>query len=474
MGGLGVPFSVGAVYCCVPYRADTDQTPIDVQERQGREYAASIGLTVPTRLVFVDRLRAVWNPGADRPGWDALLAAIRGGRLNAVVLFRPWTLVRRRAADAVELLLAAQEHAVTLHGIGDHLDLAGPKAVASALEQARRLRRKTASAAQSAREAHRQAAEDGRPHGGGRRAFGYQPGMWALIEDEARVVREIYARYLSGDSLRAIAWDLNARGVPTAGGSTWTITGVDRILAAPRYAGLRVFQGTVESDGDYRYATWEPCVSVEEWQKAQSERQNRVAVSGGRGPRAAYLLTGLVVCDQCRDHMVGSVVGGYRMYACASMNRAQPGPCNRRIAAKSLEQFVQQAAVEILGRWDDVPVGFDLSVTVRRGPVGRQGPPHWFRNGHGQVDVQGAHVLEGVVTGAEAPDAWKRLPDERKRAVLRFLFASVEIGAKTTSRPVFDTSRINILSNPLLGCLGHGSQVEGASADSCERVPDSD
>lgn len=471
MNALGDPSTVGALYCCVPYRNDADQTPIDVQERQGREYAASIGLSVPARLVFVDRHRAVWNPRADRPGWAGLLTAIRGGRIGAAVVFRPSTLVQRRAADAIELLLAVRERAVSLRGFGDDLDLSGPEALESALEQARRLHGKAASVSQTAQGAHHRAAEDGRPHGGGLRAFGYEPGMRALIDDEATVVREIYTRYLSGDSLRAIAWDLNTRAVPTVGGSTWTTTGVGRILAAPRYAGLRTFQGSAESADGYRHASWEPCVSVEDWQRAQSERETRAAASGGTAPRAAYLLTGLVVCGRCGDHMVGSVVAGYRMYACASMNRAHPGRCSRRIAAKSLEQFVQQAAVAILGEWGDVPAACDLPVTVRRGPAGSQGPTpkHWFRNGHGQVDVQAAHVLDGVVTGPDAPSAWKRLPDERKRAVLRFLFASVEIGAKTTSRPVFDTSRINILSNPVLAADGAGPERRLRPSDGAVR-----
>ncbi|HEV2343485.1 MAG TPA: recombinase family protein [Actinocrinis sp.] len=460
MNALGDPLTVGALYCCVPYRNDTDQTPIDVQERLGREYAASIGLTVAARLVFVDRRRSVWTPRADRPGWAGLLAAVRGGRVGAAVVFRPSTLVQHRAADAIELLLTARDRAVPLHGFGDRLDLSGPEAVASALEQARRLHGKSASVSQTAQGAHHRAAQDGRPHGGGLRAFGYEPGMRALIDDEACVVREIYTRYLSGDSLRAIAWDLNTRAVPTAGGSTWTITGVGRILAAPRYAGLRTFHGSAESEDGYRHAAWEPCVSVQDWQRAQSERETRAAASGGVGPHAAYLLTGLVLCEKCRDHMVGSIIAGYRMYACASMNRAHPGKCNRRIAAKSLEQFVQQAAVEILGEWGDVLADCDLPVTVRRRPVAGQDPTpkHWFRNGHGQVDVQAAHVLDGVATGPDASDAWARLPDERKRAVLRFLFASVEIGAKTTSRPVFDTSRINILPNPVLAADGAGPE----------------
>ena len=436
--------AVGALYCCVPRRGDEDQTPVDVQERQGRKHAAAIGIKVPAHLVFADQRRAVWNPGSARPAWSRLLTAVRSGRVPALVVIKPAMLVRHRAADAVELLIAAQEHGVDLYSMGDALDLADPAGREAALTQARQHAGKAASLSKTVQKLRRQNADDGRPHGGGRRAYGYGPGMHPLIEDEARTVREIYARYLAGDSLRAIAGDLNARGIPTVTGATWTTGGITRILVAPRYAGLRVFQGGVESIDGLRQAVWEPCVGIEDWQRAQAERAARTAATDNR-PRADYLLTGLVVCERCRDHMVGSIVGDYRMYACPSKNKPLPNRCNRYIAAKSLEQHVQQAAIDLLQNTGAPPTAADLPVTVRRGPVGAPGRANQFRTGHGRVETQSANVLDGVVTGPEADEAWSRLPEARRRAVLRFLFASIEIGEKTTSRSVFDTSRIRIL-----------------------------
>jgi hypothetical protein len=362
----------------------------------------------------------------------------------AVVVVKPEMLVRHRPADAVELLIAAQEYGVDLYSVGDALDLADMRGREQALARARQFAGKAASLSKTVQKLRRQDADDGRPHGGGRRAYGYGPGMHPLIPEEARTVREIYSRYLAGASLRAIAGDLNARGIPTVTGANWTTGGVSRILVAPRYAGLRVFQGGVESIDGLRQAVWEPCVGVEEWRRVQAERASRAAAADPR-PRAGYLLTGLVVCERCRDHMVGSIVGDYRMYACPSKNKPLPDRCNRYIAAKPLEEYVQDAAVEVLRRSAATPTPSDLPVTVRRGPVGDPGRADQFRSGHGRVQTQSANVLDGVATGPGAAEAWRRLPEARRRAVLGFLFASVEIGAKTTSRSVFDTSRISIL-----------------------------
>ena len=440
----------GALYCCVPHRADADQSPVDAQERQGRALAAKLRISVRPESVFADRQRSVWQPEAGRPGWTRLLQAVRADRVDTVLVFRPSMLIRHRPADAMELPALAEENLVVLHGFGDGVDLRDTRARKAALAQARQLSRTSAALSDSVRAAHRLAAESGHPHGGGRRPYGYEVGMRALIPSEARVVHEIYSRYLDGESLRAIAWDLNARAVPTSTGSTWTTTGIDRILAAPRYAGLRVFRGSVNrEEGGLRPGTWAPCVGVEVWRTVQEERAARAAAYAGHRKRARYLLTGLVVCGHCRVHMVGSIVGDYRMYACASLNSPLPRKCNQHIAAGSLERFVSEAAVALLTARDG-SINHDGPVSVRRGlaepaPGRPDGLRHEFRHEHGQVDLRDLGALDGVAIGAEAAGDWERLPDTRKAAVLRALFAAIVIGPKTTVRSVFDISRITLV-----------------------------
>jgi hypothetical protein len=234
--------------------------------------------------------------------------------------------------------------------------------------------------------------------------------------------------------------------VKTSGGSAWSTTAVTRILAAPRYAGLLVFRGSAEDDnGEPRLGTWEPCITVETWQQAQQERAKRAVTTGVPPKRAEYPLTGIVLCGQCGEHMVGSIVGDYRMYACGSVNRALARACNRHISATSLEKFAEEAAVDILRRWDSLPDP-DGPVIVWRGPAGdRPDPAGRFWATHGQVDKRELHALDGVVTGSQARRAWRRLSAERRTAVLRALFAAIVIGPKTTPRGVFDSGRITLI-----------------------------
>jgi site-specific DNA recombinase len=71
---------------------------------------------------------------------------------------------------------------------------------------------------------------DGR-HAGGR-AYGYRalpnkPGELGIVEDEAAIVREIFARYIAGETPRAIAHDLNKRGVRPARGRLWNASTIN-------------------------------------------------------------------------------------------------------------------------------------------------------------------------------------------------------------------------------------------------------
>src|ERR1700739_4316822 len=71
---------------------------------------------------------------------------------------------------------------------------------------------------------------DGR-HAGGRaygyRALPHKPGELEIVEDEAAIVREIFARYIAGETPRAIANDLNKRGVRPARGRSWNASTIN-------------------------------------------------------------------------------------------------------------------------------------------------------------------------------------------------------------------------------------------------------
>ena len=70
-----------------------------------------------------------------------------------------------------------------------------------------------------------------------------------IIPEQAEIVREIYQKYLRGDSLNMIRKDLEERHIPNArGGATWTHSAVRGILSNEKYAGDVLMQKTFRQD----------------------------------------------------------------------------------------------------------------------------------------------------------------------------------------------------------------------------------
>ncbi|MFE0462017.1 recombinase family protein [Kitasatospora sp. NPDC058965] len=398
-----------------------------LQEKHAREQAATLGLTIAPRHVFADPRPPLLAPpaspaarrGPANPAWSALLATLRAQEFHHLLIPQAEQLAQHHIAFA-ELLTLATEYGVQLHG--HPKDLNDPAVRGARLQLAQRESRSAQQASDRARRAHRRAAADGRTHGGGLRRFGYTPGLTELVPAEAAVVRELFTRYLAGESLRALALDLNQRRTPTAYGNKWTVSGVGRILEAPRYAGLRVLDGQVARTpaGEYVVAEWPPCVTVADWQAAQDLRASRNREQAtGRRARREYPLTSLLRCTRCERHMVGSTVGSYPTYACTSNSSLDAEHCSRHIGAESLESHVADRAIALL---EALPT---------------------------PLDPDSPDALDGVQTGPGARFGWARLSPTRRAAVFRHFFATIRIAASSTSRSVFDPTRIEIVARPV-------------------------
>ena len=181
---------------------------------------------------------------------------------------------------------------------------------------------------------HRHLRKGGRRNGGGSTPYGYDFVSKRMIEAgddrdrglhineaQAAVVRELFDRYLDGDSIHTLTDDLNARGVPTQRGGTWSRSVVGYLLENPAYAGVQ------EYDGELRPATWQAIVDRATWERAAAMRKvtrdrSRTEVEalevdprsgtdvfvrklvGHRPPASGrFLLSGLLHCGECGRRM---------------------------------------------------------------------------------------------------------------------------------------------------------------------------
>lgn len=173
--------------------------------------------------------------GKIRPGYRAKLDAISRGEVDAVLV---WHMDRlhRRPIELEEFVQtctrAGITNVVTLHGDvnldkGDGLLMARLLAAVAANESDAKSRRQSRKM--------QQLAEQGRPHGGGVRPFGFAKDRLNHEPDEAQVIRELADRLLAGQTLTSVTAWLEESGVRTVTGKPWRTPTVRNLFAQPAH-----------------------------------------------------------------------------------------------------------------------------------------------------------------------------------------------------------------------------------------------
>ncbi|PYC78608.1 recombinase family protein [Streptomyces tateyamensis] len=460
-----------ALYCRISHASDDDQTGVDRQERICRDIAERLGLEVVADWVFVDNNRSAWNRNRKRPGWDGLLNAVRGGRVRHIITYHPDRLMRQ-PHDLEELLHLSDEHDITLHGQANRRNLADP-------DDRFFLRIEVAHSCRSSDDTSRRLldemvdrARDGKPHGGKRR-YGYTPSGLEIVAAEATIVREVFSRYLDGDTPQKIANDLNQRNELTALGKEWNPHTVRALLDSPHVAGIRVFRGEEIGSGE-----WPAIIARGLWEEVRDRRSYRAKAEPAiqSQPDRFYLLRGVVVCKRCAVRMAGSD----GKYLCGRSQRTDSASCGRSVSAATLEAFVRDAAIKILERLDvtgsDAPARLSASdqaaieadrqelsdlkemwdareLTTREYRAMRKTVEDRIAAVQKKLIVRPVvEVLAGLV-GPDAERSWKALEEakayQRMNAVMRFLFSAVIIDASSLRGRTFDYGRVEIEPNPI-------------------------
>jgi len=130
---------------------------------------------------------------------------------------------------------------------------------------------------------------------GGRIPFGYSWNKslqkFEIVPEEAWIVKEIFRRYLLGNSRLSIAeWAADRTNERTIDHST-----IRDMIARPVYKG-----DLVNADQTYE-GSHEPIIDPEVWEAAQRETLKR---KEGATPIGEYLLTGLLKCGVCGGNIV--------------------------------------------------------------------------------------------------------------------------------------------------------------------------
>ena len=166
---------------------------------------------------------------------------------------------------------------------------------------------------------------------------------YVAIPEQAAIVREIYDRYLAGESAYAIAWSLADRGITGQTGAPMEQTTVKEILTSLSYTGDKELHKYYISDSHQKKRNkgvyerpilpemYDPIVTKEEYDKACAIRQQR-AKQYAISTSPASPLSGKVICGCCGRHcsLKSQSNGRIRKWVCNSKNRRSTDPCSMR------------------------------------------------------------------------------------------------------------------------------------------------
>jgi site-specific DNA recombinase len=240
-----------AIYTRISQDAAGERLGVTRQLDDCMALADRLGWEVVTQ--FDDNDLSAFN-GKTRPGFEAMLAAMKRGEFDALLCWHPDRLYRSMK-DLERLIDIADAGAVQLRTVnGGDLDLSNATGRMLARILGSVARQESEHKAERQRRANTQQRAAGKWVRAGHRPFGYtrdgQP-----LEPEAAMLRQACADVLGGLSLRSIATAWNTQSVTTTRGNQWTNLALRRILTNPLYAGLVTHQGRVVGPGE-----WHPLI----------------------------------------------------------------------------------------------------------------------------------------------------------------------------------------------------------------------
>jgi DNA invertase Pin-like site-specific DNA recombinase len=353
-----------------------DENSTRDQERVGRERAAREGWSVTG--VYKDEGISGTALG-NRPG---ALRAIRDAELGEFEVLIVMELTRlARSEDLPKLIQRLKFRRVRVIGVQDGFDSssltarmqAGMASIMGA-EYVEMISRRVHSALEMR-------AKDGRATGG--KAY-----------EDGEVVREIFARFAAGESMKSIASDLNRRDIPSPGASwkersrprgRWQVSTLHALLRNERYIGRQIWnksQFVKDPDSGIRKRRERP---QSEWIVRACDRliddgtwarvQSRFTVRPGRGGALKYLLSGILECSVCGGKMI-AFGSGTRRYICGTFHNAGEHACSNRSSFPRViaEKLILEPVIEDLLSPAAIAEGIRMMRKERATPQRRPAP----------------------------------------------------------------------------------------------------
>jgi DNA invertase Pin-like site-specific DNA recombinase len=171
------------------------------------------------------------------------------------------------------------------------------------------------------------------------------------VNAEAEAIRQATARYLAGDSLRAVAAWLDSKGIKPRYGGRWSPVSVSKVFRNESLTGRRT-----DRQG-HTVLTHKAILDRATWDKLQAEL-DRKATRKGVMPSGTAMLTGVAVCGHCGGPMYriqGGRGGRFVYYRCHG-NARDTSTCKNMVPLAELDAWVDGQMRSSMGHVTGVTV----------------------------------------------------------------------------------------------------------------------
>jgi site-specific DNA recombinase len=442
---------LACIYCRMSEDREGGGLGVDRQREDCEELAAALGLNVIR--IYADNDLSAYS-GKPRPEYQQMLDDLRAGTYGTVLAWHTDRLHRRPLELEEYIDVCEPRQIVTRTVKAGALDLT----TATGRWQARQLGAMARFEVERMIERQRRARDQKVQRGewsGGPRPYGWEKDGITPVPEEIVVIREATQAVLAGASVRAIAADLNKRGLRTSGGGEWDGGNLARMLRRPRNAGILQHRG--EEAGPSK---WDAAIDEPTWRSLRAVLDDPSRIPTASNVRK-HLGSGIYVCGVCGETLTSFSKGGGK----PTKYKCRKNDCVMR-DMQLLDKWVQAALVRRLQR----PDAADL-LAAREEPVdvrGAQRDLHEARAtlddlakalGEGEMDMQEwriataaararkeraeavlqsavrANPVAGLVGVPDVEAAWAALDLSRKRAVIDWAMAVRVLRARVGRQP---------------------------------------
>lgn len=321
------------------------------QEADGRKHGARLGWGIGEVVVENDtsafKRRKTRLPDGTmamrviRPGFRRVIEMLSSGEADGLIAI-DLDRVARDPRDLEDLIDVVELSKVPVTSVTGSLRLDTDADITMARVMVAIANKSSRDTSRRVTRNHEALAEQGKPGGGGYRGYGYSRDGLEVVEAEAEVIRDIAKKILGDDdtpgmSMKAIARDLNDRGIPTVRGGEWQDRSVYGAVTKPKTAGLRVYRGEIVGKG-----VWPAILERDVWEDVLQKLQAR---SSGHQPGLKRWLSRVMKCSLCgRELHSGSANNGPR-YWCSTEYEG----CGKiAIKATAAEEEIERQVLELL------------------------------------------------------------------------------------------------------------------------------